>query len=336
MKWRQVIDLAIVFAMAWILLKGHFGAECRHDSSSLRRAIRWSPRSLMWIPNGPPAEHTVVEVGGGRAGARDPSIRSQRQKTIKMVPNLDGAFAEFVGLLTSALLLGGYHWFLRGQVRRDPNYSIQAVNDRARAAWVENIMSGDTPGMLAVQTLRNSTMAAVFLASTAILLIMAVINLGHLDLNLDQGLKGIVEQLDASAASHKGIDAVRFVRLLPLLIDLFWAFFCFTLVVRANNHVGYLINTGDAGFRPAPAYVAQLLNQGTGYYTLGMRAYYIAVPLILDLFNPYYMVAATLVIIAVLYHIDRAPDADDEQFRAVAEAAPAMSGNLRNGKQRDV
>lgn len=247
-----------------------------------------------------------------------------------MVPNLDVVITESVGLLCSAVLLGGYHLFLRGQLRRNPNFSIQAVNDRARAVWVENIMRGDMPGMLGVQTLRNSTMAAVFLASTAILLIMAVVNLGHL------GLDGMLGRLDPSAHAQTGNwDTVRFVRVLPLMIDLFWAFFCFTQVVRANNHVGYLLNAGAAGPHPTPAYVAQLLNQGAGYYTLGMRAYYIAVPLIFGLFSPYYMVMATIALIAVLYRIDRAPDVGYVQFHEPAESIPDTPDKHRIIKGQD-
>ena len=237
-----------------------------------------------------------------------------------MVPTSDVIFFELVGLLSSAVLLGIYHLYLRRQVRRNPNYSIQAVNDRAREAWVENVMLGETPGILAVQTLRNSTMASVFLASTAILLIIAVVSIGHI------GLTGMLDRLELSAPSG---NAVWFIRLLPLLIDLFWAFFCFTLVIRANNHVGYLINASYESLHPASVYVAQLLNQGAGYYTLGMRAYYIAVPLIFGLFDPGYMVAATFVIIAVLYSIDRAPDIGDVQSRTVADGNPEASpGNL--------
>ena len=39
-----------------------------------------------------------------------------------------------------------------------------------------------------------------------------------------------------------------------------------------------------------------------------MRAYYISVPLVFALFNPYYIVIASVALIMALYHIDRAPD----------------------------
>jgi hypothetical protein len=52
---------------------------------------------------------------------------------------------------------------LHQRVKRNPAYTVQAVNVMARTAWVERIMKNED-GILAVQTLRNSTMAATFLA----------------------------------------------------------------------------------------------------------------------------------------------------------------------------
>jgi len=40
---------------------------------------------------------------------------------------------------------------------------------------------------------------------------------------------------------------------------------------------------------------------------LGMRAYYFSVPLVFWLFGPHFMLAASIVLIAVLYHVDRTP-----------------------------
>ena len=71
--------------------------------------------------------------------------------------------ADLGGFGVSVLLLGIYHLYLRQRVKRNPAYTVQAVNAMARSAWVERIMTNED-GILAVQTLRNSTMAATFLA----------------------------------------------------------------------------------------------------------------------------------------------------------------------------
>ena len=86
------------------------------------------------------------------------------------------------------------------------------------------------------------------------------------------------------------------------------AFFCFSLAVRLYNHVGYLINAGgDPRLSPTPAFVARLLNRGGRYYSLGMRAYYLSVPLVFWLFGPWYLVISACGVVAVLFHVDRAP-----------------------------
>ena len=77
----------------------------------------------------------------------------------------------------SAFLLVLYHVWIRFKVRKNPTYTVQAINRIARTAWVDTIMAGGKPDVIPVQTLRNSTMAATFLASTAVLLIIGVMSL---------------------------------------------------------------------------------------------------------------------------------------------------------------
>jgi uncharacterized membrane protein len=84
--------------------------------------------------------------------------------------------SDFLGAALSVAIVIGYHAFLRLRVRRDPGYTIQAVLNRGRTAWVERMMA-DNAGILAVQTLRNSIMGATFFASTAIALIVGTITL---------------------------------------------------------------------------------------------------------------------------------------------------------------
>lgn len=212
----------------------------------------------------------------------------------------------------SLALIFGYHLYLRYRLRHDPSYTIQAINRLARESWVENIMADrERQGILAVQTLRNSTMAATFLASTAILLNIGVLNLMQKDDNLSRILSPM------HAGSSEFVNSLWVVKLLLLLMVFFWAFFCFSLAVRMYNHVGYLINSSNSTrqFCPSPGYVARLLNRSGHYYSLGMRSYYLSVPLVFWLFGPLYMLAASLGLVIVLYHIDRAPLSTEMQAK---------------------
>lgn len=214
---------------------------------------------------------------------------------------------DIVGFAVSAAMLIGYHLYLRVRLRRNPHYTIQAVNRAARSAWVRGIMEDESKGILGVQTLRNSTMAATFLASTAVLLIIGTLTLS--------------EQTDKLVTSWHTLNVVGSLqpglwtaKLLFLLSNLFMAFFSFAMSVRLYNHVGYQLNVPIKARPPSinPRSVAVHVNRAGYYYSLGMRAYYFAVPLVFWLFGPHFMVAATVVLIAVLYHVDRAPTLTEE------------------------
>lgn len=209
---------------------------------------------------------------------------------------------DFASFLVSALLIFAYHIFLRHKIKNDPTYTVQAINRIARTAWVETIMKDDRHAVLAVQTLRNSTMAATFLASTSVLMIIGVLTLS------EQG-----EKLEATWHALNTIGEVNpvlwMVKLLVLLLDLFVAFFSFSMAIRVFNHVGYMINVPLALNHKmiTPAHVATHLNRAGHFYSLGMRAYYFLVPLVFWLFGPHFMLAATIGLLIVLYRIDRAP-----------------------------
>lgn len=209
---------------------------------------------------------------------------------------------DIAGFLVSAALLLAYHLYLRYRTRRNPAYTIQAVNHAARTGWVKGIMSNEGKGLLGVQTLRNSTMAATFLASTAVLLIMGTLTLsGQAD-----KLQTNWHALNLVGARHAGLWVVK---LLVLVTDFFVAFFAFALSVRVYNHVVYQLNV-PADLRTKeinPASVARHLNRAGRYYSIGMRAYYFSVPLVFWLFGPLLMVASSIVLIAMLYHVDRLP-----------------------------
>lgn len=224
---------------------------------------------------------------------------TEQQENRKQV---SGLYVDIFAYLFSFSLIGGYYLFLRNRLNKDRSYTIQSVNRDARAAWVDNIMSDRSRAILAVQTLRNSTMAATFLASTAVLLMMGV-------LNLIRGSSGDKNMLQALQEGIIGGGHMEDIKLLLLLVALFTAFFCFTMAVRIYNHIGFLINSTSAKleFCPTAPYVSRLLNRGGCFFSYGMRAYYVSVPLVFGLFSPYYLALASAVLVFALYHMDRAP-----------------------------
>lgn len=216
---------------------------------------------------------------------------------------------DALAFVASAGMVVGYHRFIGYQARHNREYSLQSVMTLTRIAWVRSVMSGGD-AVLAVQTLRNSTMAATFLASTAILLIIGVLTLSGQAEHLGNTwhLLGSMR-----AAQPQVLEA----KLILLIVDLFVAFFSFSTSIRLFNHVGYMINVPlDLGYAAtSPGCVAAELDRAGRWYGLGMRAYYVLVPLVLWLFAPLLMVLATPVVLFVLFKIDRMPGLAEETAR---------------------
>jgi uncharacterized membrane protein len=207
---------------------------------------------------------------------------------------------DIASFIASAALITAYQLFIRSKVKEDPAYTVQAINIIARTAWVETIMH-ERRDILAVQTLRNSTMAATFLASTSVLMIIGI-------LTLSEGgkLESTWHVLNVVGATPPELWLVK---LICLLLDMFVAFFSFSMSIRVFNHVGYMVNVPLALNHKmiSPAHVAMHLNRAGRFYSIGMRAYYFMVPLVFWLFGPHFMFIATIGLLIVLYRIDRAP-----------------------------
>ncbi|MBI4665830.1 MAG: DUF599 domain-containing protein [Nitrospinae bacterium] len=206
-------------------------------------------------------------------------------------------------------MLAAYQLYMRLKLRGDPAFTIQSVNFKVRQAWVEKVMADTGKDVLAVQTLRNSTMAATLMASTAVFLIIGALTLSA------QGdkLNNIWHALNIFGDTRRELWMLK---VLLIVVDFLFAFFSFSMSVRLYNHIGYMIHSPIL-----PAHVAMYLNRAGNFYSYGMRAYYFSVPLIFWFFGPHLMIASTLALICFLYNMDKTPDFLAEDFRAAVKPA---------------
>jgi uncharacterized membrane protein len=199
---------------------------------------------------------------------------------------------------TAFLLLLGYHLGLLVIKDCCPEKTIYARNAATRASWVREMIVNQRD-ILAIQTLRNWTMAASFLASTAILIALALLNI------VLTPSHPTVAGMQLFGFMGKRIESLHQIKLLILSVDFFFTFFNFTMAIRYYNHLGFMINAPSDSESSTPASVIETIQYGAAHYTLGMRGYYLSVPLALWLFGPGWLLAGTLIIIATLYHVDR-------------------------------
>lgn len=198
----------------------------------------------------------------------------------------------------SFLLLFFYHLGLLALKRRFPEKTIYARNAESRSAWVREMMKNGRD-IVAVQTLRNWTMSASFLASSAILIALALLNIV---LTTDHRPDTTMQVFNLTGVSSESFHQIK---LLILSVDFFFAFFNFTMSIRYYNHVGFMINTPHGSDSAAHTQVVKVLHYGAAHYTLGMRGYYLSVPLALWIFGPGWLLAGTVIIIATLCYVDR-------------------------------
>ncbi|MEC4747099.1 DUF599 domain-containing protein [Methylomicrobium sp. Wu6] len=209
---------------------------------------------------------------------------------------------DLLAFAASSSLILLYYLFLRWRTRRDPDFSVHRFNRKMREAWVDMVAKNGKMDILAVQTLRNSVMAANFMASTSVLLIIGT-------LNLSDKIEKWAYAWQPGMAAESMAGELWLIKLGLLLFDFFIAFYCFTMAIRYFNHVGYMINLLGGSPEAGVSYqqVCAYLNRAGAYYTYGTRSFFFSLPLVLWFFGPYSLVLATWILIAAFYKLDRAP-----------------------------
>ena len=196
------------------------------------------------------------------------------------------------------ILLAVYHLHLVYRIRRYPMTTAVGITNHGRRKWVESVMR-EKRDIMAVQTPRILVMAANFLASTAVLVSLGLLGAAF--------RPGVYVQISHSLnLSGTPSETLWMFKLLVLAVLFFSAFFNFTLAIRYYNHTGLMINTsGSNDPEITAAGVTEIFNHGALHYTMGMRGYYLSIPMVLWLFGPVWMLGGTVVLIMILYRLDR-------------------------------
>lgn len=211
---------------------------------------------------------------------------------------LESSSWEICYTCASFLILSIYHFHWIYLIRRKPLTTSVGITNHLRGHWVEHIMA-EKLDILAVQTLRNWVMASSFLASTGILICLGLLSVAA----SPEKMAEITPSLSELVREHR---VLWLFKLMVLIVDFFFIFFSFCMAIRYFNHVNFMINVPSSlAHKITPDYITDILNNGTMHYTMGMRGYYFAVLLFLWLFGPIWMLIGTIVMVIVLYHLDR-------------------------------
>ncbi|KAJ7558382.1 hypothetical protein O6H91_04G036800 [Diphasiastrum complanatum] len=216
------------------------------------------------------------------------------------------AYLDIILIPMGMGLLIVYHVFLYYKVRTSPLQTVMGFHHLGRRAWVHAIMKdNDKKNVLAVQTLRNSIMAATLMASTATILSTGLAAVISSTYNIKKPVR------DYAYGAHDGFSvSTKFV---SLLICFLFSFICYMQSIRFFNHVNYLINIplDDSPMGITPDYVAHVLARGCNFYTVGARGFYFAFPLLVWIFGPIPVVFCSFALVPVLYRLDMVHDPSD-------------------------
>jgi uncharacterized membrane protein len=109
-----------------------------------------------------------------------------------------------------------------------------------------------------------------------------------------------------------------------LLLAFIVGFFAFAMAVRLANHVVFMINVPehDAHHMLSPRAVARRLHRAGRMFSIGMRTFFIAIPLVFWLFGPYFLLSASIGLVIALYQLDRS-EAEEDADASRPAALPA-------------
>lgn len=225
---------------------------------------------------------------------------------------------EWLMVAASVLALLAYEGYLVWVGRLSPLRVARTAHAEIRARWVVAMLQreGKDTEVLVVQTIRNSIMAASFMASTSALALTGTLTLSGL---------GNVESpvWSGSLLSGLQVSSLLTVTKLVLLTVIFFASFMFcTMSVRYFSHTGYLITT-EIGYpqHRRQALAVTYLNRAGYQYSLGLRTFFMCIPILISLFSTWLMLPATLFLIIMLYRFDRIPIQWFEDRRAKMRVA---------------
>jgi uncharacterized membrane protein len=211
------------------------------------------------------------------------------------------ALLDWLALLFFVAAVVGYRSFLSMILLARPERLYLGKLQAYRNAWIA-AHSGDQNSLVTVQTLRNNIMTASFLASTAIILIMGAFSLlGN--------LHGLVETLRVFRPGPPTEPAVELLKILLIIVTLWYCFFNFTSHIRQVNYMSLILNIPKErldeieGGDSTPLLSQIFLSSGI-HFSMGMRGYYFLIPLFMWVFSPVLMIATTLLIMLTLLKRD--------------------------------
>ncbi|KAK4589813.1 hypothetical protein RGQ29_020412 [Quercus rubra] len=191
-------------------------------------------------------------------------------------------------------IMFAYHLFLLHRYLNLPHTTVMGFENNDKIAWVERIMQVDKKDVgTALSVLSTNTSAATFLASVSLTLCSLI---GAWIANSSTSfLKSELIYGDTRSSTMS-------IKYISLLIFFLLAFSCFVQSARNFVHANYIISTPDSDIPVRYAELAVI--RGSDFWSLGLRALYFALNLLLWFFGPIPMFVCSILMVIVLHYLD--------------------------------
>ncbi|CAK9154553.1 unnamed protein product [Ilex paraguariensis] len=200
---------------------------------------------------------------------------------------------DLVLVPSGLLIMFAYHLFLLYRCLNLPHTTVIGFENNDKKAWVERIMQIDKKDLNPVIiVISSNTSAATVLASISLILCSLI---GAWIANNSTIFQSELIYGDTRPSTM----AIKYI---SLLICFLLAFSCFVQSSRYFIHTNYLISTPDSDV-PIKSIESTIIRAGD-FWSLGLRALYLATTLLLWLFGPIPMFATSVSMVLLLHFLD--------------------------------
>ncbi|KAK6943366.1 Protein of unknown function DUF599 [Dillenia turbinata] len=200
----------------------------------------------------------------------------------------------------SLFLTFGYHVYLWPHLQGQSfiNYcGRQRIEKKKMVSKLEFVTQGDDKkGMLAVQSLRNTLMTTILMASIAIMIDLILAALTNNSYNASHLLK--------SSFFGSQVSRITILKYGSASLFLIISFMCSSMSVGCLVDANFLINAASEHEFSQPGIVQIIFERGFLLAVVGNRMLCMAFPLLVWLYSPVMVILSSVALVLGLYHLD--------------------------------
>ncbi|KAL0300697.1 UNVERIFIED_CONTAM: hypothetical protein Sradi_6346500 [Sesamum radiatum] len=190
------------------------------------------------------------------------------------------------------IIMFSYHLILLYRCLKLPHTTVIGFENNDKKTWVEKLMQSENRDVKTALDVISANIAATFLASVSLTLSALI---GAWIANNSNIFQSELIYGDTRPATMS-------IKYITLLICFLLAFSCFVQSSRCFIHANYLISTPDSDI--STEYVELAVIRGGDFWSVGMRALYFAITLLLWFFGPIPMFATSVTMVVLLHYLD--------------------------------